>query len=149
MAKAKKTNKGKIAAEIGVGLAAAGAAAAAGYYFYASKSAKKHRKIAAKWANDLKKKVVQEAKRLDKVDPKKVEKVIDSVVGTYRGLRSVNKADIKRAATELKSNWKLVAQEAKKAARTSASHAKVAGKRVLARSKKTVKKIVRKARKSR
>lgn len=149
MAKAKKTSKGKIAAEIGAGIVAAGAVAAAGYYFYASKSAKKHRKIAAKWAHDLKKKVVQEAKQLDKVDPKKVEKVIDGVVSTYRGLRSVNKADLKRAATELKSNWKLVAEEAKKTARKSASHAKVAGKRALARSRKTVKKIVKKVRKNR
>jgi hypothetical protein len=146
---AKKINKGKIAAEIGAGLVTAGAAAAAGYYFYASKAAKKHRLIAVKWANGLKKEVIHEVKKLDNVDPKKVGKVIDTVVDTYRGLRSVNKADLKRAVSELKSNWRLVAQEAQKTARKSASRAKVVGKSVLARSKKTVKKIVKKARKSR
>ena len=45
---AKRTSKGKIATEIGAGLAAAGAAAAAGYYLYGSKNAKKHRKTVAK-----------------------------------------------------------------------------------------------------
>ncbi|TSC65011.1 MAG: hypothetical protein G01um101491_66 [Parcubacteria group bacterium Gr01-1014_91] len=51
MAKTKrtgKTSKRKLAAEIGVGLAAAGAAAAASYYLYGSKNAKKHRKVAVK-----------------------------------------------------------------------------------------------------
>lgn len=143
----KRTNKRKIAIEIGAGLAAAGAAAAVGYYFYASKSAKKHRKVAAKWANNLKKDVIREARRLEKIDPKKLEQVIDTVVSSYQGLRSVNKADLKRAASELKSNLTLVAKEAKKTARANASRAKTVGTHVLARSKKTIKKIVRKVKK--
>ena len=100
--KAKKTSKGKIAAEIGAGLAAAGAAAAAGYYFYGSKAAKKHRKIAAKWAGDMKNEVIREAKSLKKINPKDFAKVVDTVASTYRGVASVNAADLKRAANELK-----------------------------------------------
>jgi len=144
MAKAKKTSRGKLAAEIGAGLAAAGAAAAAGYYFYGSSKAKQHRKVAAKWANDMKKEVVREAKRLKKVDPKALARVVDSVASTYRGVRSVNAADLKRAANELKSNWKLVHQEARQAGRTGVSRAKAVGKRALVRGKKTVKKIAKK-----
>ena len=58
MAKAKaKGGNGKVAAGVGAGIAAA-AAAGAGYYFYFSKEAKAHRKVAAKWATDLKRDVV-------------------------------------------------------------------------------------------
>ena len=146
---AKKTSKGKIALEIGAGLAAAGAAAA-GYYFYGSKQAKKHRKIAAKWAGDMKKEVIREAKRAKNMNAKDFAKIVDAVAGTYRGVASVNAADLKRAANELKSNLKMVQREIQQTSRKSVSHAKVVGKRVLARGKKTVKKIVKKAkRKSR
>lgn len=142
----KKTSKGKIAVEIGAGLAVAGAAAAAGYYFYASKQAKKHQKLAVQWANGLKREVIREVKQLDKIDPEKVAKVVDTVVDTYRGVRSINAADLRRAANELKSNWKMIEREIRKTGRKSVSRAKVVGKRTLARGKKTVKKIVRRAR---
>lgn len=148
MAKHKKTSGGVIAAEIGAGLAAVGAAAAAGYYFYGSKQAKKHRKAAAKWAHDLKNEVLRETGSLEKMDAEDIAKVVDTVAAAYRGVRSINAADLRRASNELKSNWKLVQMEAQKTARAGTARAKTVGKRVLSRSKKTVKKIVRKAKKS-
>ena len=141
----KMTKKEKTAAEIGAGILAAGAAAAAaGYYFYGSKQAKKHRKIVAKWAGDMKKEVVREAKRLNKIDSREFAKVVDTVANAYKGARSINAADLKRAANELKSNWKMVQSEIQKTSRKSVSHAKVVGEKVLARGKKTVNKVVRK-----
>lgn len=126
---AKKTTKaGNTAMKIGAGVLAAGAAAAAGYYFYGSKSAKKHRKIAAKWANDMKKEVVKEAKRLEKTDPKEFAAIIDRVAKTYRSVRSVDAADVKRAASELKANWKMLARETKSTVRKGVSRAKAAKK---------------------
>lgn len=142
----KKTSKGKIAIKIGTGLAAAGAAAAAGYYFYGSKKAKEHRKIAAKWATDMKKEVIREAKLLKNINPRNFAKVVDTVVRTYDGVRSVNAADLKRAANELKSDLKMIQHEIQQTGRKNVSRAKVVGKRVLTHSKKTVKKIVTKAR---
>ncbi len=142
---AKKTTKGKIAAEIGAGLVAVGAAAAAGYYFYGSTHAKKHRKIAAKWASDMKKEVIRETTRVKNIDAKDFAKVVDAVATTYRTARSVNAADVKRAANELKSNWEMVRREMRQVGRTGAARAKVVGKRSLARGKKAVKKIVKKA----
>ncbi len=136
---AKKTPKGKIAAEIGAGLVAAGAAAAAGYYFYGSKQAKKHRKVTAKLANDLKKEVVREAEQLESINSNDVKNVIDMVANTYRGVRSVDIADLKRASGELKANLRTVAREARKTRR-------MMGKRALVHGKKTVKKITRKMR---
>jgi len=135
--------KGKVAAEIGAGLIAAGAAAA-GYYFYGSKNAKSHRKIAAKWANDMKTEVVKKAKKLEKIGEKDFAKVVDAAAAAYRGARSVNATDLKRAANELKSNWKMVQSEIEKASRKDASRARVVGKKALASGKKTVKKVVKK-----
>ncbi|MDP1689715.1 MAG: hypothetical protein Q8L52_00720 [bacterium] len=149
MAKAKKTSRGKVAAEIGAGLIAAGAAAAAGYYFYGSKQAKKHRKIAAKWAGDMKSEVIREVKGLKGVNAKNFAKVVDTVASTYRGVRSVNAADIKRAANELKSNWQMVQREVGKTGRASVSRAKTVGKRALAGGTRAVKKIVKKVAKKR
>ena len=131
---AKKTSAGKVAAEVGAGLAAAGAVAAAGYYFYGSKDAKKHRKVAAKWATGMQKEVLKQAKKLPKVDAKSVSATVDAVVATYQGARSVNRDDLMRAAKELKANWKAVRDEATRS-----------GKRSVARGKKTVRKGAAKA----
>lgn len=128
--KAKKTtNLGKNAMKIGAGLVAAGAAAAAGYYFYGSKNAKKHRKIAAKWATDMQKEVLKEAKNLKNVSPEKLAVIVDRVAKTYRGARSVKAADVKRAANELKANWEMVKRETKRTVRKTVSRAKARAKR--------------------
>ncbi|MHB8710113.1 MAG: hypothetical protein ACYC6X_01005 [Minisyncoccota bacterium] len=141
---AKKTTIGKVAAEIAVGLAAAGAVAAAGYYFYGSKHAKTHRKIAAKWATDMKKEVARELKHLEKVTPKEFAKIVDTVAKTYLEARAISSVDMRRAASELKSNWEVVMREAQKAGRKGVSSTKAVEKRAVAKSKKTAKKVVKK-----
>jgi hypothetical protein len=114
----KKMSVGKVAAQIGAGLLAAGAA---GYYFYASPTAEKNRKIAAKWAGDMKREVVREAKRLKQVNAKDFAKVVDTVARTYAGVRSVNMQDVQRAARELKANWERVREEMNKGKSSTAS----------------------------
>ncbi len=114
----------------------ASAAAAAGYYFYGSKQSKEHRKIAAKWAGDMKKEVIRETKRLKQASPKDFAKIVDTVAGAYRKARSVNPADLKRAASELKSNWGKVRREIQQTGVKKAV-------------KKAVKKVGKKVRKSR
>lgn len=98
------------------GLAAAGAAAA-GYYFYASPKAKQHRKIASKWATDMKKEVVAQTKSLEKATPRAVNTVVDRVAKAYAIMRSVDASELKRAAQELKSNWEMIQSEARKGSR--------------------------------
>ncbi|MDO8624188.1 MAG: hypothetical protein Q7R54_02420 [bacterium] len=109
----KKNNTRRVAIEVGAGLAAVGAAAAAGYYFYGSTKAKQHRKSAVKWAHDMKKDVIQETKRLKKVSPEDFAMIVDRATRAYRDIRGVDKAELKRAAHELKTNWKMVAREAR------------------------------------
>lgn len=140
---ATKTTKGKIAAEIGAGLVAAGVVAAAGYYFYGSKGAKQHRKIAAKWAGDMKKEVVREARRVKNMDAKDFAKVVDTVASTYQSARSINATEVKRAAKELKANWEAVRREIGKTGRTSKKVVKKAVKRVAKKVKATVRKAVK------
>lgn len=125
----KTTGKGETAMKIGAGLATAAAAAAAGYYFYASKNAKNHRKIAAKWAVAMKNEVVKEAKKLEKDSPKAFADIVDRVAKSYETVRSVDAKDLKRAVKELKANWNTVQREAKRTVKKSVSSAKKTVKR--------------------
>ncbi len=102
----------KTQVSIGAGALAAAAAAAAGYYFYASKDAKQHRKVAAKWAGGLKRDVLREAKKLKTMDRAKVVAAIETAVSAYEDVRSVNSKELVRAAKELKNNWREIALEA-------------------------------------
>ena len=139
MKKKMVTKKGAL--EVGVGLVAAGAAAA-GYYFYGSKDAKKHRKIAAKWATDMKKDVLKGAKKLEDASPKAFSAMVDSVAKTYQSARSIDAADMRRAAKELKDNWEMVQREAKRTVRKAVSSAKSTTKKIA--TKTAVKKAVKK-----
>jgi hypothetical protein len=141
-----KKSTGAVTAEVGAGVAAAAAAAAAGYYFYASKDAKKHRKIAAKWADGMRKDVVREAKKLQSVDAKTVARVIDTAARGYAGVRAVDPSEVRRAAKELKANWEMIRREAGKEAKHARKAAKKTAKKAVSRAKKTVKKVARKSR---
>ncbi|MBI5470529.1 hypothetical protein HY968_04415 [Candidatus Kaiserbacteria bacterium] len=93
-------------------LLATAAMGAAGYYFYGSPHAKKNRKIAAKWAGDLKEDVMKQARVVgEKVDKQVIMNVVDSVASAYETVRGINRNDIRKAAGELKSNWDKVAKE--------------------------------------
>ncbi len=127
----KKMNARKTAVEIGAGLVAASAAAAAGYYFYGSKSAKSHRKIAAKWAADMKKEVMRETQNLKRMTPEAFAAVVDRVAKTYQTVRSVDATDVRRAAKELKANREVVRREMEHTIRKSAVRAKAMVKRAV------------------
>lgn len=105
-----KVNKGVGAgAVIGVG-----AALAAGYYFYMSKDAKKHRKLVADWANDLKDDVSAKMAELgENLNQENIMKVIDQVAEVYYTTRSVAKEDVGRVVGELKENWAKLVEEMK------------------------------------
>lgn len=116
MAKKQVSNGGKSVSRAGLGLAAlaaAGAAAAAGYYFYASENAPKHRKIAAKWATDMKRDVVREAKKLHKIDKAAVMKIVNEARASYeKNGPKIDKEALMKAATELKKHWDEIRDEA-------------------------------------
>lgn len=125
----KKKMGGKVAMGAGA-LAAAAAAAAAGYYFYASKDAKKHRKIAVKWAGGLKKEAVKQAKKVGAMSRADVSKAVAAAAAAYEGVKSIDTKELARAAKELKDNWQEIVVEV----------GATAGKK-----KKSIKKAVKKA----
>jgi hypothetical protein len=130
--------KGVPVAGIAAGVIAAAAAASATYYFYAAKDAKKHRKVAAKWANDMKLEVVREAKKLEKLDDKVMHEIVDRVAKTYRAAKSVDPAEIRQAAMELKANWENMRAELKgPVARAVKKTVKKVAKKVVKKSTKT------------
>lgn len=133
-----KINRKKVALGIGLGLAAAAGAAAAGYYFYAAKGAAGNRKKAVRWANDLHADVLRNAKKLKKFDERAYKTVVDEAMKAYENVKSIDKADLRSAAAELKANWKNVEREINRVAKT---EKKVAG-RAVKRAFKTVKHVI-------
>ncbi|MDP2650331.1 MAG: hypothetical protein Q8P16_02080 [bacterium] len=136
----KKTTKMSRNRKIGIGVSAAAAvaaAAAAGYYFYMSKDAKKHRTQVAKWASDMKKDVVAQARKLKKLSKKDVDLIIARAAAAYQRARNVDKEKIKQAAQELKDNWDMLEKEIRKGAKAG-----------VAKGKKAVSKAAKKTKKS-
>jgi len=142
--KTKRTKGGMGAAGAAAGLAAVGAAAAAGYYFYASDDAKKHRKQATKWADGLKKEALREVKSLQKMDAKSVARAIDTATATYATVRSVDRADLARAAKELKANWQRIQAEATRTGKGAVKRAKSTAKKAVKKAQKSAKKATKK-----
>lgn len=129
---AKKTAQKSSKTGLGLAaLAAAGAAAAAGYYFYASENAPKHRKIAAKWAGNLKRDVVKEAKKLRKIDKAAVMKIVNQAQAAYtKNGPKIDKEALMKAASELKKHWDEIRDEAAPAVKTAKKAVKRAAKKV-------------------
>lgn len=134
----KKKNK------VGLGLLAATATAAgvaAGYYFYASKNAKKHRRIASKWAGNLKKDVIKQAKKVTNIDRDTLAGIIDKASAAYRNVKNVGPTELSRATKELKNNWKELMSELSKDTKRAKSTVKRTVRKATATSKKAAKKI--------
>jgi len=92
---------------------ASAAGMAAGYYFFAAKDAKRNRKLATKWADDLKADVMKRAQKLKTVDRASFAGIIDSASKAYKGARNLSQKDLMHAADELKENWQKLHAELK------------------------------------
>lgn len=148
MAKNSRNKKGMdttTAVEIGAGVLAAAAAAGAGYYFYGAKNAKRHRQAASKWAKGMKNEVVREAKKVKNIDQKTVAKIVDRAAVAYQGMRTVDAADLRAAAQELKKNWREVQREIGGAATSMKRKATGTAKAVKKTAKTGVKKAAKRA----
>lgn len=108
-------DKGGDGVAIGAGIVTVGAALAAGYYFYMSKDAKKHRKIAAEWASDLKNDILEKAQNLkENLNQETLVQIMDEVAKTYYTAKNVSKEEVLQAVEELKQNWTSVLEELNK-----------------------------------
>ncbi|MCE9540945.1 hypothetical protein K8R03_00075 [Candidatus Kaiserbacteria bacterium] len=127
---AQKKKSGGKAGAIATAGALAAAGALAGYYFYASKDAKKHRKIASKWANDLKKDIVTQTENLKNIDKTRVHAIIEKAAKGYSNMKNLDGTDLSYAVKELKTNWRAIADEVKSATKDAKTSAKKSVKKV-------------------
>jgi hypothetical protein len=129
-------NKKSGSSHVSRAILVAAAGISAGYYFYASENAKKNRKIAAKWAGNLKDRVVKEAKKHGTLDKKTLAKIVNATTKTYAKMPKLDPKKLSDAAEELKTHWQKIARELKtspKAKRAVKAARKVAKKRTTKR----------------
>jgi uncharacterized membrane protein YfbV (UPF0208 family) len=147
--KKKGTDGAIMAAEIGGAALAAVGAAAAGFYYFGSEKAATHRRKTTKWANDMKDRVVKEAKKemkkVPNLDKAAIATIVDRASKAYEGVRNVKREDLVQAASELKQNWKEIQAELAKAGKKGSSAVKKAVNTSTKSATKTVKKAVKKA----
>jgi len=109
-AKAKKTGMMK-AVGMGAGIAAGLAGA---YLLYGKKGSGKKAKA---WVAKAKKEAAREIKMLKRVGEKEYKAVVEKAMKRYGSLEKVSMADVMRAASDAKNEWKRIKKEAEKIAR--------------------------------
>jgi hypothetical protein len=107
----KKSQKQALA--VGAGLAAV-AAAAAGVYMMTGKNAKNRKKV-AKWVGNMQEDVVKELNKVGKASKATYNKVVDTAVKNYKGLKNINAEELALAAAELKGSWELIKNQMEEA----------------------------------
>lgn len=138
----KKSQKQALA--VGAGLAAI-AAAATGVYMMTGKNAKNRKKV-AKWVGDVQDDVVGQLNKAGKVTKQTYNKVVDTAVKNYKGMKNVSAAELALVASDLKSSWDAISQEVSTASATVRRAVPKAAKNVVKKvSTGSVKKIVTKA----
>ena len=106
-------------------------AAAAGYYFYGSEDAKKHRKVAAKWAHTFKKEVSSQVAMAKKIDRATVSAVVTkATVAFKKQMPHVDAKELKALGAELTQHWSKLAADASKTAKSTMKSAKKTVKKV-------------------
>lgn len=99
---------------IGAGIATVGAGA---YYLFGPKG-KAHQKKATVLMSKIKKEVVKEVKKAEKVTLPIYHNVVDTVSANYAKQYKIHQGDIKILAKKLKSEWKDVNKLAQKTVKT-------------------------------
>jgi hypothetical protein len=109
--KTKKNSKVKIAAEIGVGIAAATAVALAGAFFVFGKDAAKNRKKVKGWMLKAKGEVLEQLEKMKEVSEETYQTTVDKVTAKYKTLKNVDQTELKAMVKDMKSHWKNIVKE--------------------------------------
>lgn len=108
------TKNKKVATGVGLGLAAAAATAAGAFYAFGGKKGAKNRHKVVKWAGDLKKDVVKQAKKVKKLDEQAYHAIVDEVANAYHAIQDIDPDHVMAAAGELKDGFAHVRKELKR-----------------------------------
>ena len=114
----KKTTKKEMSTEqkigVGVGLTAAAVAAAGAYFLYGSEKADKNRKAVKSWALKAKADVLEKLEDAKEMSKDEYEELIAAVAGTYAGVKTASKKDLKEFSAEMMDHWQKIEKAASK-----------------------------------
>jgi hypothetical protein len=133
------SNNQKFAA--GIGLTAAAVAAAGAYFLYGSKEAEKNRKTVKSWALKAKAEVLEQLEEAKKMSREEYEDLVQTVAGTYAGVKGATKKDLSEFASEMKEHWDVIEDMAS----SRKKDVKKSVKKVTKAAKKAPKKVAKKA----
>lgn len=100
-----KTDKTKVAAGIGAGVALI-AAGIGTYFLYGTKEGQKRRKKIQGWVLKAKGEVLEQVEKLKEVNQEKYDEVVDRVINRYKGLKHVDAEEAETLAKEMKAYWR-------------------------------------------
>jgi len=131
---------------LGVGLTAAAVTAAGAYFLYGSKEAPANRKKVKSGILKAKAEVLEVLENAKEITEDEFHEVVDGVVKTYSGVKTLSKKDLGDFKKEMRENWKdLVSSGVAKAVAVEKVAKKVIKKKVKKPVKKATKKTVKKA----
>lgn len=142
----KKSQKQALA--VGAGLAAI-AAAATGVYMMTGKNAKNRKKV-SKWVGDVQSDIVKQLNKAGKVSKQAYNKVVDTAMKNYKGVKNISADELALVASDLKSSWDAISKEVTSASKIVRKVVPKAAKNIAKKvsgnsSKKTAKKVTKKA----
>lgn len=103
---------------VGVGLGLLAAAAVAGYLLSGKRGEKNRKKIKA-WAENAKKEIAAQLKKLKQVNKAAYNRVVDEVSRKYKAVKSVDPKELEAMVRDVKRHWQNIQQQvAREAAKT-------------------------------
>lgn len=108
--KRKMKKNAKMAAGIGAGVLTAAALTAAAAYLLSDKKTMRRAKA---WAQKARKEVAKNVKATRKMSEKEYARIVDKATKHYAQLHEVTAPELRRAATDLKAEWKRLRKDAK------------------------------------
>lgn len=95
----------------------AAAAAAGAYYLYGTQDGAKARKKMGSWAMKLKKEVIKETQKLEKVGQADYNKIVLRLKKKYDGVKSIDPKEMNAVVADLKKHWSVVKKQFKAGSR--------------------------------
>lgn len=105
-----KNNQKKTNAHVGTAVISGLAVAAlvGGYFLYNNTNVKKKIKPIKGWAMKAKGEVLEKIEKIKNINEESYHKVVDTVVGKYQKIQTINTAELAALAQELKKHWKSI-----------------------------------------
>ncbi len=113
--KSKPTLDSRTALKIGTGVGLIATAMGA-YFLYGSKDGARRRKEIKGWMLKVKGDILQELEGLKEVNQEAYDKVVDSVIKRYKGIKGIEMGELAALGSTLKSYWSKTNTEPKKRA---------------------------------